>query len=122
MQHGANSHCINSVPRWLSCKFQGCIISRNTLVGWQSQSPHLNLIDFYLWGFLAAKVFERQPQSIIGIKEAVSYFVNSIEPETVAEVVKNFRKRVNLCYEMAGQYFQQKSSTIQKFHISSICC
>ncbi len=75
----------------------------------------------HLLGFLAAKVLDRRPQSIIDIKEAVSYFVNSFEPETVAEVDKNFRKRGNLGYKMTGQHFQQHIWIIQKFHVLSSC-
>ena len=74
---------------------------------WPSESPPLNTIEFYLWAFLATKVFDRRPQSIIGIKEAVRYFANSIEPETVAEVSKSFRKRVKLCYEMLVRNFSK---------------
>ena len=67
-----------------------------------AQSPDLNPINFYLRGFLAAKVFDKRTQSIIDIKEAVSCFA-SIEPEKLAEVVKNFRKRADLYYGMAGK-------------------
>ena len=56
---------------------------------------------------MAAKVFDRRPQSIIDIKALSVFFANSIELEKVAEVVKNFRKRLNLCYEMALLHFQQ---------------
>ncbi len=93
-----------------------------TSAWWRPQSPGLNPIDFYLWGFLVAKVFDRGSQSIIDIKKAVSYFAISIEPETVAEVVVSFRIRVNLCNELAGQHFQQNIHFIQKFYILSICC
>ena len=42
-------------------------------------------------------MFDRRPKSIIDIEEAVSFF---------AEVVENFRKRLNANYEIAGQHFQ----------------
>ena len=79
-----------------------CVGSQKNFRTYQSQdvsavAPNLNPIDFYLWRFLAAEVFDRRSQSIIDIKEAVHYFANSIEPKTVAEVVKNFQKRINLC-------------------------
>ncbi len=51
----------------------------------------MNPIDFYMWGNLAAKMFDRQQKNIIDFKETVSYFANSIELETVAELVKNVR-------------------------------
>ena len=56
------------------------------------------------------------------MNEAVSYFSTYIVPETVAEVGKTFRRRVNFCYEMADQNFQQNIQTIQKIHILPICC
>ncbi len=64
MLEGASSHCINRVLRWQSAKFQDRIIRRNTTVLWPPQSPDLNPIDFYLWGFLAASVFKIPNQSI----------------------------------------------------------
>ncbi len=49
-------------------------------------------------GFYGSLIFgevsDRRPQSIIDIKEAAIFFANSTEQEAVAEVVKNFRKRV----------------------------
>ncbi len=70
-----------------------------------AQIPDLNPIDFYMWQLFAAKVFDRRPLSIFDLKEAGSCFANSIEPETVSEIVKkSFRKLVNLCYEMVGQH------------------
>ena len=61
------------------------------------RSPDFNQIEFYPWGFLAARVFGRRLQSIIDIKEAVSYFAASIVPEIVTETVKNFCEQENLC-------------------------
>ncbi len=52
-------------------------------------------------------MLDTRPQSIIDIKEAVSYFANSIEPETVAEVAEKFRKRSKIANE-----FHKKNSEI----------
>ncbi len=101
------SNCTNTVLRWVSDKFQVRIISHIKSLWWRPQSQDWNPIDFHLCRFLVAKVFERRPQRIIDVNEAVSNFDNSIQPDTLAKVVKNFRKRVNLCFVMAGQHFQQ---------------
>ncbi len=60
-----------------------------------------------MWGFVVTKVFDRRPQSTIDIKIIASYVATSIVPEIEVEIVKSFRKRVYLYYQMAGQHFQQ---------------
>ena len=65
------------------------IISRNTSMRLPHQSLDLHPIDLLLWALSAALVYVKRPQSIIVIKETVS-FLNSAESQTVAEVVERF--------------------------------
>ena len=67
-------------------------------------------------------MLDRRPRALTTPKKLSVILELLLVPETVVEVVENFRKRVNLCYEMAGRHFHQNTYTIGKFHLLSICC
>ena len=50
---------------WETCRmFPGHLISLRGDIGWPAQLPDLTLCDFFLWGYLKAKVYARHPGTI----------------------------------------------------------
>ena len=54
-------HTSNKALAWLRARFQGRLISRRCEVGWAPHSSDLNLLDFYLWGFIERQCVCEQP-------------------------------------------------------------
>ena len=70
-QDGATPHCANVTLTWLENHFQDRAISRRCAADWAPHSPDLNPLDFHLWGFLKAKVYENRPKTITEMKTAI---------------------------------------------------
>lgn len=76
-------------------KFPGCIISRNSEIGWPPRSRDLTPLDFFLWCYLKRKVYVNKYATIqqlkdeithqIGHSQGVIYIVYLEKSKTVAE-------------------------------------
>jgi len=57
-QHdGAPPHFSQVVRQYLNHKFPNRLIGRGGAQNWPPQSPDLNPLDYYLWGFMKAMVY-----------------------------------------------------------------
>ena len=64
-QDGAPSHTANMVQNWLKGKFLDKFIDTNK---WPPRSPDLNPCDYFLWGYLKARVYHPLPKTISELK------------------------------------------------------
>ena len=46
--------------------------------------------DFFLWGYLKAKVYEQRVQTLEALKEAIRQEVAAITPEMIRKVMDNY--------------------------------
>jgi hypothetical protein len=51
--------------------FQARVISRRGNIEWPSTSPDLNACDFFLWGYLKSKVYEKKPRTTEDLKRNI---------------------------------------------------
>jgi len=86
--------------------FPGHVISLRGDIGWPPRSPDLTPCDFFLWGYLKAKVYEQRPQSLRALKEAITQEVEAIPPEMTQRVMNNFRERLQQCVDSAGSHLR----------------
>ena len=70
---------------------------------WPQRSPDLTPCDFFLWGHLKAKVYER-PQTLEALKEAIRQEVAAITPEMILKVTDNYRERLHQCINIQGSH------------------
>ena len=56
----------------------GHVISLRGDIGWPPRSPDLTPCDFFLWGYLKAKVSEQRPLTLEALKEAIRQEVAAI--------------------------------------------
>ena len=66
------------------------VISLRGDIGWPPRLPDLNPCDFFLWGYLKAKVYEQRPQTLEALKEAIRQEVAAITPEMILKVMDNY--------------------------------
>ena len=65
-------------------------------IGWPARSPDLTPCDFFLWGYLKAKVYARRPGTIEQL-EAIRQEVAAIPPAMTCKAMDNFRERLQQC-------------------------
>jgi hypothetical protein len=59
---------------------------------WPARSPNLNACDFFLWGYLWSKVYEKRPRTTEDMKENISNEVAAFSPIMLQRVMQKFQK------------------------------
>ena len=67
-----------------------------------SDTPDLNLCDFFLWGYLKSKVYSNRPQSIEQLKDTIRQEITAIPHEMTRRVIDNFHERLRQCVHNNG--------------------
>jgi hypothetical protein len=84
--------------------FPGHLVSLRGDIGWPPRSPDLTPCDFFLWGYLKAKVYEHRPQTLEALKETIRQEVAAITPEMTLKAMDNYRERLNQCINIQGRH------------------
>jgi len=71
----------------------------------------LTICDFFLWGYLKAKVYEQSPVNLEALNEAIRQKVAAITPEMTPKIMDNYRQRlhqfINIqCRHLRGVLFK----------------
>ena len=100
-QDGASPHTANKVQKYLKSKFKDKFIDKNR---WPPRSPDLNPCDFYLWGYLKARVYNPLPNTIDDLKFNIEREIKKINKDVLKNVFLNFVKRCDLVIEAKGSH------------------
>ena len=92
-QDGATPHTAIAVQTWLSGKFGKQFINKDS---WPPRSPDLNPCDFYLWGYLKARVYNPLPKTLEDLKANITREIENISKKTLESTFLNFKKRCEL--------------------------
>jgi len=103
-QDGATAHTSRRSLSILREMFPGNLISLHGDIGWPALSPDLTRCDFFLWGYLKAKVYERRPGTIEQLKLAIRQKVAAITPAITRKAMDNFRERLQQCVINNGRH------------------
>ena len=66
-------------------------------IAWPARSPDLTVPDFFLWGFLKGRVFQRRIMTIQELKQAIVDEVAAIDEDLQRPVYSNFQTRWQQC-------------------------
>jgi hypothetical protein len=88
---------------YLESVFPGCLISKRL---WPPRSPDLSPPDFFLWGHLKDIVYSNHPRTLQELQANIQRTVDRISTGTLQNVFANMIRRVHLCEERNGGYFQ----------------
>jgi hypothetical protein len=58
---------------------------------------------FFLWGYLKSKVYEKNPRTMVGLKQNIREEVAAISPNMLQLVMQNFQKCLRECVDK-GRY------------------
>ena len=102
-QDGATAHTFRGSLSLLREIFPGHVISLRGDIGWPPHSIDLTPCDFFLWGYVKAKVYER-PQTLEALKEAIRQEVAAITPEMIRKVMDKYREKLHQCINIQGRH------------------
>jgi hypothetical protein len=66
--------------------FPGRVISQRGNIEWPAKSPDLHTCDFFLWGYLKSKVYEKKPRTMVDLKQNIRDEVAAISPTMLQRV------------------------------------
>jgi hypothetical protein len=84
--------------------FPARVISRRGTIEWPARSPDLNTCDFFLWGYLESKVYEKKPRTTEDLKQNIREEVAAIVPTMLQRVMQNFQKRLRERVDNNGRH------------------
>lgn len=103
-QDGATSHTANRVQAFCKERFPNFWDKNH----WPANSPDLNPLDFFAWGYLQSQVDKKNPLCLDTLKVAIRQAVAEMPLEMVQKAVLGFEKRVGMCIEAEGGVFKHK--------------
>ena len=112
MQDGATPHRTHQVFETLFGTFGVRVLGLNYQkfaregLEWPPNSPDLNPLDFFLWGFLKDQGYRCNPKTIAELKTAITTIMNAIKPDMLKRVCDNFVKRIDYCQQSDGSHFE----------------
>jgi len=56
------------------------MISQRGNIEWPARLPDLSACDFFLWGYLKSKVYEKKPRTTVNLKQNIRDEVAAISP------------------------------------------
>ena len=105
-QDGAPPHFSEEVRAWLNEKFNGRWIGRGGPISWAPRSPDLTPLDFFLWGYIKAKVYKTKVNDIADLKERIEQESKAIKNETLENVFDGIVTRFKFCIDVNGDTFE----------------
>lgn len=79
---------------------------RSNFQEWPPRSPDLTPLDFFLWGYLKDQIYQTLPHDRDDLINRIQTAILRISPQMLRRVRESFVRRVVLCEEHDGGYFE----------------
>lgn len=103
-QDGATAHTARVSMDTLKALFPRKIISRYGDILWPPRSPDLSPADFFLWGYLKARVFDTSLTNLEQLKTKITTEVRAISVDVLQRVSANSLVRFEECIRRDGRH------------------
>ena len=103
-QDGASSHTANVVQEFCREKFRRFWGKDD----WPATSPDLNVLDYFVWGYIQAQLDKRKPRCEDTLMLAIIQSVEEMPLEMVQKAILGLAKRVKLCIQADGGVFKDR--------------
>lgn len=113
MQDGATCHTTKNNLSFLLDKFGGRVISNKTDVTWPPNSPDLNTLDFFFWGYVQQEVYRVKPATINDLKIVLEDFIAGIDEDMIKKSCASARKRFEMIIKEGGRRFEHKKNALK---------
>jgi hypothetical protein len=99
-QDGETAHTSRHSLGILREIFPGHVVSLLGDIGWPPRSPNLTMCNFFLLGYLKAQAYQHRPQTLEGLKEAITKEVAAIPPEMTRRAMENFKTALCILFKI----------------------
>ena len=108
VQDGAPPHRRRIVTERLRELFGERVVALNHPVEWPPRSPDLTPLDFFLWGYLKAKVYLTPPANLADLQERIQNEMDRLrqDREMVRRAVMSMHRRVEICLQRNGGHVE----------------
>lgn len=106
-QHdGARPHVANASINAIKSSFPaGVIGQRYGMIEWPARSPDLTPVDYFLWGYMKAKVYEEpRPATLSELQAKICTVYASIPQDMLERAVLSVATRARLCLLQEGKH------------------
>lgn len=79
---------------------------RSPLFEWPPRSPDMTPMDYFLWGYLKDQIYLTLPRTREELIDRIRRTSATITPAMLSKVRENFMRRVAICLENNGGYFE----------------
>jgi len=97
-QDGTASYTPRATIMLFHKKFEGLLLLRCGDQNWPPRSCDLTPMDFFLWGYVKAHVYQNKPRTIEELKEEIRRVIGELDPEMCQQVIANFVIRSKACH------------------------
>lgn len=106
-QDGAPAHFSRRVREILDARFPDRWMGRGGPITWPPRSPDLNVLDFFVWGYIKNFIEHRRDGTENEVREEIIAAFNTITPEMAHRATRNIIRRAQLCVQERGRHFEQ---------------
>ena len=103
-QDGATSHAANATQAYLDDNCPSFIKKAD----WPANSPDLNPLDYFIWGYLQREVDKKKPEGEAALKLAIRNAARDMPIDMLRKGIDGSYKRVALRIEAEGKPFKHK--------------
>jgi hypothetical protein len=105
-QDGATAHTARASMDVIRRLFPNRLVSRFGDIAWPPRSPDLSMCDYFLWGYLKSRVYERKPRTLDELKNSIRQQIVQIDRDLLERVYANLRTRLQKCITENGHHLQ----------------
>jgi transposase len=108
-QHdGCPAHNDRFATEWLHNAFPGKVIGTYEDLAWPARSPDLSCLDFFLWGHIKTKIYDRRTpfQNVDTLWDAVNDSCTAVTYGQLANVQREISDRIHYCINVQGELFE----------------
>ncbi|XP_071640881.1 uncharacterized protein [Temnothorax longispinosus] len=107
-QHdGAPAHFSRQARNVLDARYPGRWMDRGGPIIWPARSPDLNVLDYFVWGYIKDLVEHRRGGTEAEVREEILAAFGTITPEMAHRSTRNIIRRAELCIREGGRHFEQ---------------
>lgn len=93
-QDGTTAHTVNKMMDYLRSTIRCRGILHFGDIAWPARSPDVSICDFFLWGFLKARVYTNKPCTLDELKEIINQEIVNLSPAILEKVFNSFSARL----------------------------
>jgi len=105
--YGAPAHYSRRVREILDTRFPDRWIGRGGPIVWPARSPDLNVLDYFVWGYIKASVEHRRDSTEDEVRNEIIAAFQTITPDMAHRATRQISRRAELCLQMQGRPFEQ---------------